>query len=79
MGVVDLECRIFYHDKCFDGACSASLFTRFHRECVKTADRYSYHGLVHRAGALFDENAFLDVAKGTRMRLSTSSIRLRRR
>jgi len=59
-----LECRIFYHDKCFDGACSASLFTRFHRECVKTADRYSYHGLVHRAGALFDENAFLDVANG---------------
>ncbi len=64
MGAVDLECRIFYHDKCFDGACSASLFTRFHRECVKTADRYSYHGLVHRAGALFDENAFLDVANG---------------
>ncbi len=63
-GKVDLECRIFYHDKCFDGACSASLFTRFHRECVKTADRYSYHGLVHRAGALFDENAFLDVANG---------------
>jgi hypothetical protein len=54
-----LECRIFYHDKCFDGACSASLFTRFHRECVKTADRFSYHGLVHRAGALFDEGAFV--------------------
>ena len=64
MGWLTLECRIFYHDKCFDGACSASLFTRFHRECVKTADRYSYHGLVHRAGALFDENAFLDVANG---------------
>lgn len=53
-----MECRVFYHDKCFDGACSASLFTRFHRECVKTADQYSYHGLVHRAGALFDEEAF---------------------
>jgi hypothetical protein len=59
-----LECRIFYHDKCFDGACSASLFTRFHRECVETADEYSYHGLVHRAGALFDEKAFLDVTNG---------------
>jgi hypothetical protein len=54
-----LDCRIFYHDKCFDGACSASLFTRFHRECVKTADSYSYHGLVHRAGALFDESEFV--------------------
>ena len=55
-----MECRIFYHDKCFDGACSASVFTRFHRECVKTADNFSYHGLVHRAGALFDERDFID-------------------
>ena len=59
-----MECRIFYHDKCFDGACSASLFTRFHRECVKTADSFSYHGLVHRAGALFDERDFIDVGNG---------------
>ncbi len=57
-GVTILECSVFYHDKCFDGACSASLFTRFHRECVKTADKFSYHGLVHRAGALFEESAF---------------------
>jgi hypothetical protein len=61
---VALECRIFYHDKCFDGACSASLFMRFHRECVKTADRFPFHGLVHRAGALFDEGAFLDTNGG---------------
>jgi hypothetical protein len=60
IGVADLECGIFYHDKCFDGACSASLFMRFHRECVKTADKFSFHGLVHRAGALFDEGAFVD-------------------
>jgi len=50
--------RVFYHDKCFDGACSASLFTRFHRECVATGASYEYHGLVHRAGALFDESDF---------------------
>jgi hypothetical protein len=50
--------RVFYHDKCFDGACSASLFTRFHRECVAKGAAYEYHGLVHRAGALFDESAF---------------------
>src|SRR3984957_12312083 len=56
--MADLDCKIFYHDKCFDGACSASLFTRFHRERGKTADSFSYHGLVHRAGALFDEKAF---------------------
>jgi hypothetical protein len=53
-----LRVRVFYHDKCFDGACSASLFTRFHRECVATGARYEYHGLVHRAGALFDESEF---------------------
>ncbi|HET7102607.1 MAG TPA: DHH family phosphoesterase [Terracidiphilus sp.] len=53
-----MRVRVFYHDKCFDGACSASLFTRFHRECVAKDAEYEYHGLVHRAGALFDENAF---------------------
>jgi hypothetical protein len=53
-----LRVRVFYHDKCFDGACSASLFTRFHRECIATGASYEYHGLVHRAGALFDESDF---------------------
>ena len=53
-----MRVRVFYHDKCFDGACSASLFTRFHRECVTTGASYEYHGLVHRAGALFDEAEF---------------------
>jgi hypothetical protein len=50
--------RVFYHDKCFDGACSASLFTRFHRERVAAGASYEYHGLAHRAGALFDESEF---------------------
>jgi len=50
--------RIFYHDKCFDGACSASLFMKFHRECIRTADTITYHGLVHRAGELFNEDDF---------------------
>jgi hypothetical protein len=36
------------------------VFTRFHRECVKTASGFSYHGLVHRAGALFEEKDFID-------------------
>jgi len=55
-----LKCGVFYHDHCFDGACSASLFTRFHRECVGTAQEFSYIGLMHRAGALFDESQFVD-------------------
>ncbi|HVZ84347.1 MAG TPA: DHH family phosphoesterase [Terracidiphilus sp.] len=53
-----MRVRVFYHDKCFDGACSASLFTRFHRECIAKGAAYEYHGLVHRAGALFDESEF---------------------
>jgi len=55
---LDLQVRVFYHDKCFDGACSASLFTRFHRECITADANYEYHGLVHRASALFDESDF---------------------
>ncbi len=57
-----MNCRVFYHDKCFDGACSAAMFTRFHTECAKPADgsgwRYAYQGLVHRAGALFEDRWF---------------------
>lgn len=62
-----MNVRVFYHDKCFDGACSASLFSRFHRECIAADATYEYRGLVHRAGALFneadftgDENAIVD-------------------
>ncbi len=53
-----MRVRVFYHDKCFDGTCSASLFTRFHRECIAPGASYEYHGLVHRAGALFNESEF---------------------
>lgn len=62
-----MKVRVFYHDKCFDGACAASLFSRFHRECVTPDADYEFCGLVHRAGALFneadftgDENAIVD-------------------
>ena len=51
--------RVFYHDKCFDGACSASLFSRLYRERVDPAAKLEFHGLVHRAGALFNEADFI--------------------
>ncbi|HLI78132.1 MAG TPA: hypothetical protein VKV02_14395, partial [Acidobacteriaceae bacterium] len=51
-----MNCRVFYHDRCFDGACSASLFTRFHRECIGTASSFDYHGLAHKAGPVFEES-----------------------
>jgi hypothetical protein len=57
-GDADLNCRVFYHDNCFDGACSASLFTRFHRECIGTAESFDYQGMKHRAGQLYDDTWF---------------------
>jgi hypothetical protein len=58
-----VKVRVFYHDKCFDGACAASLFARFHRECIRPKTdsdaEYTFHGLVHRAGALFDDRDFI--------------------
>ena len=50
--------RVFYHDKCFDGASSAALFSRFYRERIRSDVDFVYSGLLHRAGALFDENQF---------------------
>ena len=49
---------MFYHDKCFDGASSAALFSRFYRERIRSDVEVVYSGLLHRAGALFDENQF---------------------
>ena len=54
-----MNVRVFYHDRCFDGACSASLFMRFHSQCISPDAKYGYHGLVHRAGALFQESEFV--------------------
>jgi hypothetical protein len=50
--------RVFYHDKCFDGASSAAVFSRFYRERVREDADFVYTGLVHRAGALFNEADF---------------------
>ena len=53
-----LRVRVFYHDKCFDGASSAALFSRFYRERIRSDAQFVFSGLLHRAGALFDENNF---------------------
>jgi hypothetical protein len=53
-----LRVRVFYHDKCFDGASSAALFSRFYRERIRGDAEFQFTGLVHRAGALFDEKEF---------------------
>ena len=53
-----MRVRVFYHDKCFDGASSAALFSRFYRERIRGDVDFVYSGLLHRAGALFDEKQF---------------------
>ena len=53
-----MKVRVFFHDKCFDGACSAAIFSRFYRDRIRKDVTFQFSGLVHRAGALFDENQF---------------------
>ncbi len=53
-----MKVRVCYHDRCFDGACSAAVFTRFYQACVNPHAEFHYRGLVHRAGQLFDDGWF---------------------
>jgi len=53
-----LKVKVFYHDRCFDGASSAALFSRFYAERIRNDIDFVYSGLLHRAGALFNEADF---------------------
>ena len=62
-----MRIKVFYHDRCFDGASSAALFSRFYSERIRNNSEFVYSGLLHRAGSLFneadfdgDENAIVD-------------------
>jgi hypothetical protein len=50
--------KICYHGNCFDGVSSAAVFGRFYRERVHSDYVQSFQPMMHRAGALFDEDAF---------------------
>ena len=70
-----MKVKVFYHDKCFDGACSAALFTRFYRERIREHAEFEYH----RPGASRRRAVQRGASSpATRMPSSTSSIRLRR-
>jgi hypothetical protein len=49
---------VCFHDRCFDGACSATVFTRFYQQCINAKAEFRYWGLMHRAGQLFDDGLF---------------------
>jgi len=53
-----VKLKVFYHDKCFDGASSAALFSRFYHERIREDAEFTFSGLLHRAGALFNESDF---------------------
>ncbi len=62
-----MKVKVFYHDYCFDGACSAAVFSCFYRRAINPDAEFVYEGLLHRPGSLFgdieldaDEHAILD-------------------
>jgi hypothetical protein len=62
-----LRVRVCFHDKCFDGAGSAAIFSRFYRERISADAQFCYTGMIHKASQPFesdifdgDENAIVD-------------------
>jgi hypothetical protein len=62
-----LKVRVCFHDKCFDGASSAAIFSRFYKECIHSGAEFMYTGMTHKASHPFedgifdgDENAIVD-------------------
>jgi hypothetical protein len=53
-----VKVRVFFHDRCFDGAASAAVFTRFFRERAGSEAVFFYTGMTHRAKRPFEEGMF---------------------
>lgn len=53
-----MKLRLLYHGHCFDGVASAAVFTRFYLNRINRDAQVAYAGLLHRPGALFDEEMF---------------------
>jgi hypothetical protein len=53
-----MKLRLLYHGHCFDGVASAAVFTRFYKQKIHPEATVEYAGLLHRAGALFEESMF---------------------
>ncbi len=53
-----MKFRVLHHNNCFDGACSAAVFTKFHRECMGAAESYEYVGLAHQPGGAMSQDIF---------------------
>jgi hypothetical protein len=53
-----VKVRLCFHDKCFDGAASAAVFTRFYRERINARAEFLLTGMTHQAKHPFTEDLF---------------------
>ena len=53
-----VKVRVCFHDRCFDGASSASIFSRFYRERIDPQATFAYTGMTHTAAKPFEEGIF---------------------
>lgn len=72
-----LRVRVCFHDRCFDGASSAAIFSRFYRERIHPHAEFQYTGMTHKASRPFengvfdgDENAIVDFKYSSSPRLT---------
>jgi hypothetical protein len=57
-GEKSLKIRVCFHDKCFDGASSAAVFSRFYRERIEPQVQFFYTGMTHKASQPFEDGTF---------------------
>jgi hypothetical protein len=72
-----VKVRVCFHDKCFDGASSAAIFSRFYRERIHPDAQFFFTGMTHKASQPFengifdgDENAIVDFKYSSSPRLT---------
>ena len=53
-----MKVRVCFHDKCFDGASSAAIFSRFYREQMHPQVEFLYTGMTHKASQPFEDGTF---------------------
>ena len=77
MALSPIQIRLFFHDKCFDGAASSAVFMRFYRERIRGDAQFHFTGMTHRARHPFtpemfdgDENAIVDFKYSSSPRLT---------
>jgi hypothetical protein len=54
----EVRVRVCFHDKCFDGASSAAIFSRFYRERINANAEFLYTGMTHKASQPFEDGVF---------------------